>query len=72
MRSPLLDTNFTLFNILNTIAFGVIILTLIMTNVRSIRKEKSPCKFSIATRILVALAFGLLIISTWISLPGCQ
>lgn len=69
MRNPLLDTNFGLYNVLNTIAFGVIILALILTNIRCIRHDKNPCKFSIALRLLVALAFALLIISTWISLP---
>ncbi|MCH9633075.1 MAG: hypothetical protein S4CHLAM6_14260 [Chlamydiae bacterium] len=69
MRNPLLDTNFGLYNLLNTIAFGVIIFTLVVTNIRSARNEKNPCKFSMLTRLLVALAFALLIISTWISLP---
>lgn len=70
MRNPLLDTNFGLFNLLNTIAFGVVILTLVLTNIRSAKHEKRPCRFSFAMRVLVALAFALLIVSTWVSLPS--
>lgn len=70
MRNPLIDTNFGLYNILNTIAFGVVILSLLLTNVRCLKHEKNPCRFSIAVRFLVALAFALLIVSTWISLPS--
>jgi hypothetical protein len=69
MRSPILDTNFGLYNLLNTIAFGVIILTQVLVNIRCMKHDKKPCKFSFAMRILTALAFALLIISTWISLP---
>lgn len=69
MRNPLLDTNFGLYNLLNTIAFGVVIAANILANIRSIKHDKHPCKFTLAMRLLVALAFALLIISTWISLP---
>lgn len=69
MRNPLLDTNFCTYNLLNTIAFGTIIVTLVLSNVRSLKFDKKPCKFSFAMRVAAILAFTLLIISGWISLP---
>lgn len=70
MQNPVLDANFTLFNILSTVAYGVIILTLIATNIRAAKKEKSPCRGAMTCRVLAALAFALLIINTWVSLPN--
>ena len=69
MQNPVLDTNFTLFNILSTIAYGVIIFTLIATNIRAAKNEKHPSKGAMACRILAALAFALLIIASWTAFP---
>lgn len=70
MQNPVLDANFTLFNILSTVAYGVIIFTLIATNIRAAKKEKHPCRGAMACRILAALAFSLLIIAQWVALPA--
>ncbi|MCH9634040.1 MAG: hypothetical protein S4CHLAM7_07780 [Chlamydiae bacterium] len=69
MQNPVLDANFTLFNILSTVAYGVIIFTLVATNIRAAKHEKNPCKGSMVCRVLAILAFSLLIVNTWVSLP---
>ena len=69
MQNPVLSANFTLFNILSTVAYGVIILALVVTNIRAVKHEKHPCRGAMACRLLAILAFSLLIVNTWVSLP---
>lgn len=69
MRNPVLEANFSMFNLLNTIAYAVVIFCLFMSIVRCMKHEKKPCKWSCLCKFVVMLAFALLIVSQWVSLP---
>lgn len=71
MRHPIITANFGLFNLLNTIAFSIIILCLIASIVKSLKHQdkKHCCKSAVLCKFLVLSAFVLLIVSTWVSLP---
>jgi len=69
MQTPVLNANFSLYNLLSTIAYGVIILTLVATNIRAAKNEKHPCRGAMFCRVAAILAFSLLIVSQWVALP---
>ena len=63
--------NFALSNTLSTIAYGVIILCLLMAFTSCKRKkEKERCKMGMASIVLAIGAFVLLIIGQWTAFSG--